>query len=73
MQLTLIAFADLWQRCSFVTHLGRDGAAQDLASHHARNGDDAHDAHLVQHRREGQHQAALHGLPGGFHACGSQG
>lgn len=57
----------------FIGHLGRYGAAQDLASHHARDGDNTHDAHLVEDRREGQHKAALHGLPGGFHACGSQG
>ena len=48
------------------------GAAKDLTSHHARDRYNPHDTHLVQHRREGQHEAALHGLACCLYAVGSQ-
>lgn len=48
-------------------------AAQNLARHHPRDGDNAHDAHLIEDWREGQDEAALHTFPGSFHSCGSHG
>lgn len=54
-------------------HLRGTCASKDLTSHHARDGDDPHDTHLVQHRGESQHQAALHRLTCCFHAIGSEG
>lgn len=53
--------------------LGGVSATQDLTRHHARDGDNAHDTHLVEHRSEGQDETALQSLTGGLHACRSHG
>ena len=55
-----------------IVHLRRGGAAQDLASHHAWDGHQADDGHLVQAGLQGCQHAALDQGPGRLHARGSQ-